>query len=160
MKRLWLILIVFLIISCEERAPDDVLSEIDYLIFGHYYGKCIGEECIEIFKLTKTKLYEDINDNYPSISPYHGRFQLIENNKFLLVRDLIEYFPEKILSESDSVFGCPDCADQGGLYIEYNINKISRNFKLDRDQNKIPSYLHDFLNLIDEKIKIINDITK
>jgi len=72
MKRLWLILIVFLIISCEERAPDDVLSEIDYLIFGHYYGKCIGEECIEIFKLTKTKLYEDINDNYPSISPYHG----------------------------------------------------------------------------------------
>ena len=158
MKRLWVILPLLFIFSCEDKKEEK--TEINYLIFGHFYGFCSGEECIEIFKLTETKLFEDINDNYPGQSPYDGSFEVIGNDKFKLVKDLMKYFPENILNESKLVFGCPDCADQGGLYIEYNVNGTARNWSIDQNKTQVPSYLHDFMDRINKKIKIINDITK
>lgn len=33
-------------------------SNLDYIIFGHFYGECSGERCIENFKLEKDKIFE------------------------------------------------------------------------------------------------------
>ncbi len=134
-------------------------AEFEYLIFGHFYGECIGKLCVEIFKLTENRLFEDSNDYYPGWQKqYNGKFYELENDRFNLAKDLIKYFPSKLLNEDKLVFGCPDCADGGGLYIELKANGAVRHWTIDQDKNHVPDYLHDFMDKVNEKIQLINDI--
>ncbi|MFI0430251.1 hypothetical protein [Mariniflexile sp. HMF6888] len=129
------------------------LTKDDYLIFGHFYGYCIGEGCVEIFKLTNEKLYEDSNDNYAN-EPFN--FEVLDTTKFEVVKDLIDYFPTKLLSEKESTLGYPDCADGGGLFIEYSRNGTVKSWKIDQIKGNVPSYLHNFMDKVNEKISLIN----
>ena len=54
--------------ACNSSDDDANPQDLDYLIFGHFYGECFGENCIEIFKLEADALYEDDNDVYLVIS--------------------------------------------------------------------------------------------
>lgn len=154
-----LVPIVFgvLIASCSKDVSTEP-SESDYLIFGHFYGFCQGEKCIEIFKLESNRLLEDSKDEYPSRTDfYNGDYIALGNTKFDLVKNLMDYFPDNLLNENDTVFGCPDCADQGGLYIEYNFNGIRKFWIIDQSKGSVPIYLHDFMDKANEKIDLINN---
>ena len=129
-------------------------NEDDYLIFGHFYGFCVGESCVEIFKLTDLKLYEDTEDNY-TLEAFN--FVEKENEKFNLVKDLTDYFPTALLTEKESVFGCPDCSDGGGVFIEYSKNGIKKSWRIDQFEENVPEYLHDFMDKVNEKISLINN---
>jgi hypothetical protein len=157
-KILLSLLIVLFITTCEDKCDDKLLSSGEYLIFGHFYGECLGEGCIEIFKLTNNKLFEDINDIYPGNSEiYSGNYIELDNTNYDLVSDLIEYFPKDLLTENDTVFGCPDCADQGGLYIEYNVDGTHKFWIIDQALDSVPTYLHEFIGKINESIGLINN---
>ncbi|MDO7170915.1 hypothetical protein [Mariniflexile sp. AS56] len=150
-----LVLIIVFIFSYGCNSKDDIeLYEDDYLIFGHFYGFCSGESCVEIFKLTKDKLYEDSNDNYAN-EPF--KFEILDTDKFEAVKNLVDYFPTKLLSEKDLILGCPDCADGGGLYIEYSKNGTIKSWRIDQMKANVPSYLHPFMDKVNEKIGLINN---
>ena len=148
----FLFLFSFTLLTCSSEDKIALNNE-DYLIFGHFYGFCVGENCIEIFKLTNNTLYEDSNDNY-SINPLN--FEPLESTKFELVKDLMLFFPEKLLTENEDIIGCPDCADGGGLYIEYSKNGIVKHWKIDQMKMNVPTYLHAFMDKVNEKIALIN----
>lgn len=148
----FLFLFIFILLGCSSEDETNLNND-DYLIFGHFYGFCVGENCIEIFKLTNNTLYEDSNDNY-SIQPLN--FEPLESTKFELVKDLMLYFPEKLLTENEDIIGCPDCADGGGLYIEYSKNGIVKHWKIDQMKMNVPTYLHAFMDKLNEKIALIN----
>ncbi len=148
----FLFLFSFIFLGCSSEDETKPNND-DYLIFGHFYGFCVGENCIEIFKLTNNTLYEDSNDNY-SINPLN--FEPLESTKFELVKDLMLYFPEKLLTENEDIIGCPDCADGGGLYIEYSKNGIVKHWKIDQMKMNVPTYLHAFMDMLNEKIALIN----
>jgi hypothetical protein len=79
--------------SCEKDANLE-LSTSDYLIFGHFYGKCLGEKCIEIFKLENEKLFEDTKGQYPNSGEfYEGIWVQLSQQKFNDTKDLTKYFP-------------------------------------------------------------------
>jgi hypothetical protein len=145
------ILSIFIFNCSTENTPD--LSDNDSLIFGHFYGFCAGESCIETFKLTNKNLYEDTLDNYTG-SPVN--FEALDNGTFELVKDLINYFPEKLLSEKEGIIGCPDCSDGGGIFIEYSKNGVVKSWRIDQFKWNIPDYLHDFVDKVNEKIDLIN----
>ena len=148
-----LVSICLLLFSCSKEETID-LYNVDYLIFGHYYGECIGEGCVETFKLTESELYEDTKD------PYAGGdfdFQPLENEKFEQVKDLINYFPEELLSSEKEHFGCPDCADGGGLYIEISENGKVNSWRIDQMESNVPEYLHGFMAKVNEKISLISN---
>lgn len=152
-KSILLIVVSIVLLGCSSN--DDIqLNDGDYLIFGHFYGFCVGENCVEIFKLTDTKLYEDSNDNY-AMEPFN--FELLDEAKFDLAKDLIDAFPEKLLLEKETTFGCPDCADGGGLYIEYSKDGVVKSWKIDQMQMNVPTYMHDFMDKVNEKISLINE---
>ena len=139
--------------SCNK--DDEIeLNETNYLIFGHFYGECIGEGCIETFKLTDKKLFEDTIDNYLG-----ENFNFIElgNNKFELVKDLADSFPNQLLNDDVNTFGCPDCADMGGLFIQFSENGNLKSWRIDQIKSNVPSYLHDFMDEVNEKIELINN---
>ena len=153
MKKYILILVLSVFIYGCSTKDDTQLNDYDYLIFGHFYGKCVGESCVEVFKLTSDKLYEDANDNYAN-EPF--KFEILDDGKFETVKDLVDFLPEKLLTEKESTLGCPDCADGGGLYIEYSKNGEVKSWRIDQMKMNVPAYLHVFMDKVNEKISLIN----
>lgn len=153
MKKLGvLILCVLLFTAC--HSDDALLKAPDYLIFGHFYGMCVGESCVETFKLTEDKLFEDANDGY---SGTKFDFYELDATLFEQVKDLKDAFPERLLTETTDVFGCPDCADGGGLLIQLSKNGKLYTWKIDQSKNNVPEYLHDFMEKVNAKISLINN---
>ena len=140
----------------EPSAKADLKS--DYIIFGHFYGFCQGENCIEIFKLTESKLYEDVADNYPtSTHPYEGNFTEMDNEKLQLIKALADNIPQELLSEQDTVIGSPDAADGGGIYIAIKNDDGTRFWLIDQMKFNVPDYLHSFMDEINNSISLISD---
>lgn len=151
-----LTLLLALVASCTIDAPDNTPKE--YLVFGHFYGMCEGERCVELYKLTDEDLKEDTKDSYPSHDHlYEGDFEALPTRDFKEVKELWDYFPEELLDETDVVFGCPDCTDGGGLYIEYRVGSTHRYWIIDQQKANSPAYLHDFLDRVNEKISLLSE---
>ena len=159
----WLIIgLALSITACNDddaNSVDDTNSNNDVvLLFGQFNGFCGGEGCIEIFKLDATSLSEDTNDNYPSLNtaPYDGNFVVLGADKFDVVKNLIEEIPNALLDESNQVFGCPDCVDQGGYYLEYIKNGVHQYWLFDADIQNNPAAYHGIITEISAKVQLIN----
>lgn len=156
MKRL--ICILLILTSCEYENLEKQVSDSDYVLFGHFYGFCMGEKCIEIFKLNNTALYEDTNDIYPGQNkPYEGAFQQLDHNLFEKVKDLKAKVPQELLATDSGVIGQPDAGDWGGLYFEISINGRKQYWLIDKMKTNLPEYLKPFAADIENAISIIND---
>jgi len=155
-KMFFLVAVLFVISSCSDNDPEIELSNLgdDYLVFGHFYGECGGEGCIETYALTADKLYEDTADRYIATD-----FEFVElpAEKFDLVIGLENSFPQEILNETDNTFGCPDCGDWGGIYLEYVKDGERKSWRIDVMLDDIPAYMRDFVTEIQEKIALINE---
>jgi hypothetical protein len=148
-----LILSLLIIISC-KNDNEVKINETDYLVFGHFYGECMGETCVETFMLTDEKLYEDEKDNYFGTDQFD--FRELGQDKFELVKDLIDDFPAELLDDTNDVFGCPDCADQGGLLVILAQNGNVKSWRIDQAKSAVPQYLNDFMDSINVKISLLN----
>ncbi len=138
-------------VGCDSDDANEERS--DYLIFGHFYGMCGGEECVEVFKLTENELYEDSSDDY-SLKKFN--FYELDQATYTLVKDLYQFIPEQLLKEESDIFGCPDCADGGGLFIELSKDGKLFSWRIDQSKENVPEYLHDFMDKVNEKIALIN----
>ena len=151
---LTLILSLSILFSC-EKDEDIVIEGTDYLIFGHFYGECQGESCVETFKLTDQNIYEDENDNYSGSGQFN--FKELDNDKFEQVKDLIDFFPPELLNDTNETFGCPDCADQGGLLVKLARNGFVKSWRIDQSKNAVPVYLHAFMDSVNVKIDLLSN---
>lgn len=153
MKNLFLLIILsFVLTSCESQ--DENLNDQDYLIFGHFYGMCIGDGCVQTFKLTDNELFKDKLKDY---SGENLKFVSLEIEKFDLVKDLMNDFPKQLLNEKETFLGCPDCADGGGLFIQYSNNGNLRTWRIDQTKSNVPDYLHPFMDRVNAKIALLVD---
>jgi hypothetical protein len=165
MKNNVVILILFSLLctlSCEKSDGELLPSDDSYLIFGHFFGECIGEGCVEIFKLTDSQLFEDTNDLYPlgmttGSDPYPGNFQQLDQSIYEEVSALTDAVPSELLAEANMVFGEPDAGDWGGFYVEYFDGSSLKKWAIDTQKNSIPTYLHEFTDKIGEAIFNINN---
>ena len=144
------------LMSCGD---DDITLSSDYLIFGHFYGFCIGDQCVQIYKLDDKKLYEDSNKNYPRHDAmYEGAYVALDPTIYSEVKDLEDFFPLELLQETDTIIGCPDCADGGGLYVAIKNDSVQRYWLIDQMKGNVPDYLHDFMDRVNAKIDLINTL--
>ena len=147
--------VVFLLAACKKDESVE-LSKSDYLIFGHYYGRCLGEGCVEIFRLEQDRLFEDIKDDYPRRNEfYQGNFIQLSDQHFNQTKDLKDSFPTDLLSVTDAVIGQPDAGDWGGLYVEYNFDGFRKSWLLDQMKRNVPPQYHNFIDAINEKIDLL-----
>lgn len=152
------ILSALVLFSCTEDAQTIEAGshrESEYLIFGHFYGFCLGEQCIEIFKITPDALLEDTNDFYPNPQEvYDGDFVQLNRSKFNKLKGMHLRIPEELLNETEKVLGTPDAADGGGIYLELPDGRF---WLLDMNVDYLPEYLHP---LRDEIVKAIDKINE
>lgn len=151
-KILSFLLVFTFLVSCKSDNSH-ALSEEDYLVFGHFYGMCQGEQCIETFKLTSDSLFEDALDNYGGSK---FEFKPLDKNLYEKVKGLKTKFPEQLFDEDDQTFGCPDCADGGGLLIQLFKDGKLKTWKVDQVKSNVPEYLHDFMDAVNASISTIN----
>ena len=149
--------LIFLSFSTNSCKKDTlILSDSDYLIFGHFYGECMGEGCVEIFRLEKDQLLEDTRDIYPNGTDfYQGDYTLLSQEKFQAVKELTDHFPQGLLEETEKVIGQPDAGDWGGLYIEYNSGGIRKFWLVDQMKSNLPVKYHDFIDQVNDKISLL-----
>lgn len=158
-KIYYLLLSIIITSSCTDNAPgpeaeSNLQSGQPNLIFGHYYGFCHGESCIEVFQLKDNKLYEDTNDNYPH--PENGletNFVELDQSKYDLIKNLNFEIPDELVKSSDTVIGAPDAADGGGIYLELPDGRF---WLLDMSKDFLPEYLHPLREEIITAIDLIN----
>lgn len=152
-KCLAALLIILTASSCSNKSYV-ALKENEYIVFGHFYGNCLGEDCVKLFKLTSHKLYEDRNKKYPSSErAYEGDFHEIGNAEFEKVKTLAGMIPAELLAEESHLIGAPDAADGGGIYFEYTVNGKKHFWLIDQVNENLPEYLVKFKSEINKKIK-------
>ena len=142
------------ILSCSEEDPSS--DQFDYLIFGTFYGECIGEECIEIFRIEDGKLFEDLDDRYPDGgSQESGNYMELSEEKYQEVKNLYDTIPELLWALTDGTIGCPDCTDGGGVYVEIQRGDENKFWVLDNFLNRIPEPYHEIVNTIHDSVNKI-----
>jgi len=136
-----------------KKDEDVVLTTQDYLVFGHFYGQCTGETCIEMFKIENNHLYEDTVDAYPaSDTAYEGNYIIRSDTKYEQVKDLVNHLPARLLEENSIVIGQPDAGDWGGIYIEVRKKGQRKFYLIDKMEENIPTYLQPFINEVEASI--------
>ena len=131
-----------------------LLSSGDYLIFGTYYGFCAGN-CTSLYKLADEVLLEDDISYFEKDKVVSFKTVPLSSDKLIVAENLCEAFPlDKILNEAETV-GCPDCHDQGVVYLELKKNGQLRKWYVDPDanQSQVPDYLRNFVQNVKTTIE-------
>ena len=146
----------FLLITFGCQSDEIVLSDNDYIVFGDYYGMCIGNSCVDIYRLESNRLLADTKKQYPNrFSFYKGNYTELSSEKFEAVKDIANYFPQELLNIKDTTIGQPDAGDWGGFYIEYNYNGKHQFWMLDKMKSNVPTSLHAFIDKLNEKLNYL-----
>ena len=144
--------VIWFYVGC---SSDQEMMSSDTLIFGQFYGACSGSDCVQTFKIENNQLFEDSIDDY---GQNNFDFAPRDQSDYDLVSDLVGLVPSQLLDESSQTFGCPDCADQGGLYIQIvsiDSEVINLEFRMDLDKNNVPEYLHSFIDILTARIVLL-----
>ena len=153
---LTLIILAFVANSCHKDV-DVTLSKKDYLMFGRYINNCQNNDtCVEIFKLFEKELYEDHSDLSPYGSGfYSGSFSQTIPADFIISNDLMTFFPTDLIADTLTEFGHPSTSVDGGIYIEYKVNKVRKMWQFDLTTDSIPANYREFISKVAEKITLM-----
>lgn len=159
MKRLSffsLLFCLFLIVSqtaCkEDEIPDIPIEESDdYLIFGTIYGECISN-CVTAYKIQNNQLFED-NTEFNVLGDIPFSETPLPQSQFIIAQELLVVFPSELLDSEERTYGCPDCADQGTVYIELEEDDVKTIWRIDTDDIDDNQAVTDFKNKVLEIIE-------
>lgn len=144
-KTIFLIAVsALLFYNCDQTPLESDNSENSYLVFGRFYGECIGESCIEIFKIQNDALYEDTLDVYPTQNnlPHITSYIQLPHEKYEKAKHLLGHIPNDLFSEDTVRIGEPDAGDWGGFYLEVEQSGATKSWLIDTKKSNIPNYLH------------------
>src|SRR5258705_10345733 len=121
MKRLILFCGIILgIASCSKENPG--CSAPDYFVFGDAFGMC-GGNCPNLYLLKQHKIYADNIENF-YLEPLAFSSVPLTNTSYQLAQSLPDELPAWLNNHPDTTLGCPDCYDQGLIYIEISRNGV------------------------------------
>jgi hypothetical protein len=144
------IIFLLFIISCSK----DNLDNLDYFAFGNAFGMCQGN-CATFFLIKDKSIYPDDMDYYLG-NLLKFKSEVLPDEKYNLAQELIDNFPDYLIKNPNKTFGCPDCADQGGIHIEIQEKGVIKRWHFDTTISNLPAEIQDYVqgisNLI-EKLK-------
>lgn len=139
-------------VSCKGEC--EPTEEQDYIIFGDFYGFCLGDNCIDYYKIQNGILYKDLEDKYPNANMTY-QFQVhplpLEANS---VMDIGAEIDSDIYGE-DPTIGSPDAMDQGGYYIEILSDGQKHQWRIDKIRQSVPDYLHPLCDSLDHYMEVL-----
>ena len=139
-----LAIICIALVSCKKETARPAGT--NYFAFGYYYGFC-GPSCSEMYKIDNQRLYKDsIAISFPTPVIYSAI--PLTNAEYQLALPLQNSFPAYLQARPDTTIGCPDCRDQGTVYIEKSTNGVVQHWVIDMDDSVLPVEIRNYvLNL-------------
>ena len=136
-----------------SSCGDVGLESGDSFYFGTYAGFCAGD-CWTVFLISNNEVYPDDFD------PRDNRELTFSNNalpsdKFEIAEEVRLSLPDILSTSSTDVYGCPDCADQGGIIIGWTKGGTSREIRIDpflndEDLQEIIDYANQIRDAVEE----------
>lgn len=103
--------------SCRKLNRDPVTR----IVFGTYHKTCSGD-CVKLYCLDEHSLSSDeLITELAGKWPEYSATRILSDAKRSEVADLLNNIPGELLKNDNRTFGCPDCAGQGGMYIETQV---------------------------------------
>jgi hypothetical protein len=137
--------VTFILFSCKKENT----TKFDSFVFGTSYGYCVGN-CANFFLIEDGNLYAD--DMERLTTPLKFKTDKLSVDKYNLAKQLRTDFPAYLKQNPNKTFGCPDCADQGSIYIEATINGKTETWLIDTDTTQQPAaiknYIRDLRNIL------------
>ncbi len=123
-------MLVICSLSVSRAAAQRVV--LDKLVFGTYYGMCRAD-CINIYCVESNQLQKDDSVTYGKLDwfYYFTPSRKMDAAKHKLAKGLLSQVPMELLAKNRTTIGCPDCADQGGIFIQAMSGPVSATLKLD-----------------------------
>jgi hypothetical protein len=153
-----LLIVTLSLNSCDQAegpSPDLAYTpdNVEHFAFGTFYGFCIGN-CTNVYKLQGDALFADkVEREYPDPKTTYQN-QSLDTKSVNKAKDLLKALPEQLLGEDVETIGCPDCADQGGFYVEIKLKgKEVQYWRIDTNVNEHPTYLKDFLKQLNTLVQ-------
>jgi len=153
MKNLCYLLFFFMLFSCSKDNQNDklVLNENESLVFATYGGDTPDGFKPTYYKLTNSQALKDETSGFAfEINNNQANFVDLGSHKFNLTKDLINYFPNKLLSTERKI-GNPGAADGGILYLQLTKNGVIKIWELDADPSAVPEEFRVFVQKVNEK---------
>jgi len=136
---IWMAGIMAVLTSCKK---DPAPVEPDSFSFGRAVGFCQGN-CATFYKIQNNSLYPDNIDYYKGEVTY--KKEALAEEKFLLVKHLLDSFPAFLENQPGKTYGCPDCYDQGGIHIFYTKKGQSMFWHIDTNISSLPPEIKDYI---------------
>ena len=104
-------------------------------IYGWFAGECVGN-CGTMYQAKENYIIRDSisyweSDNKNKLLNIRAQ-QVLENDHEGSFSYLKLNIPLIMLLDPREQFGCPDCHDQGGYYLQFTMLGITRHFKIDK----------------------------
>lgn len=132
--------------SCSKKESPAPIPSGDYLVFGTSYGMCAGN-CSPRFRIQGGSLY-------PSDTAYDAPMSKAAYDSALI---LWTDFPVYLTAHPDTTFGCPDCHDQGGIYIQRKAGGVSSTWHIDTDTATQPETIRPYITRL---YKLVYELKK
>lgn len=122
-------------------------------VYGWFAGECKGS-CGIMYQVTEKHICKDttsywINSN--TNEPLRLQAQVaIENDHEGDFNNFKLNIPLVMMIDPRKQFGCPDCADQGGYYLQYTMLGITKNCRIDKGHE--PFYYKSIVKDLDSLI--------
>lgn len=153
-------MVLLMMASCKKENTVEQPGSIVSLVFGKYTGECLSD-CVVMYALYPLKLQQDTAANLFFQTNYVFSGVDLSNDKFEQVKHLLAEIPEALTITADKTYGCPDCHDQGGIYVAVSILQAAlggnvttvRKYRIDPDDTDDQS--NDILSF---KTKILTAI--
>lgn len=143
-----------LVSSCKDEI--DQTNCCDYTVFGIFFGECVGENCVETYKLINDELLEDNVDSYPRGGEFlEGTFTKRSEADFDYVRNRFPVIPDTLLLDQREVIGIPDGGDWGGVYLAIKEGSVERSWLIDLNKSNISPVYHE---LVDSLYSIVTEL--
>jgi hypothetical protein len=146
MKKLVILLLISSLAGCKRPS----VSSKDYVIFGHSFSEC-GGDCAQLFMLHDGKLFRDDMKNTDSPKKFSN--QPLGAPAFELALPVKTTLPEFLINSKEERFGCPDCHDQGAIYLEVKEGRKTRKWLLDPDLQSLPPELREYVTTVEDIMK-------
>lgn len=134
MKKALLFLALLAAFGCKKESSKLNVDNLDYFVFGTAFGFCAGgPTCVTLFLLEDQNLYPDADITREQFFSGDLAFQTtsLPSDKVALAQDLLAQFPSALLEETEEEIGCPDCSDQGTVYVEIKKGATVRKWRID-----------------------------
>lgn len=141
--------LAFMLTNCKTKLPENPAAQgASELIFGRYHGFCMGD-CVTLYKIADDQLFADQIKRLTEPDSLAFSTVPLSENAYKTAARLLADFPQELMKESQEVIGCPDCADQGGYYLEWRSGDVIRRWRLDTNHGDLPSYLATYTKRIE-----------